>query len=307
MYSRSYHFAEDTHLLNINDSAKRVRKQLKVDLKLLWNWLLANKSSLNRQTTIMILFQKPNRKINWKWNVRLNGYKLTLSDQIKYLGLYLDKHLNGHYQSKLVMQKLARAIGMLSKVRHYVNKAELKNIYHAIFESHLRYGCQIWFLSSTQFIREKIEKLQKKALRIMSFSDFKEPSSPLFKEWKILKIKDIVEIQNCLLCYSFLKGKLPKSFDNFLQRCSDIHSNPTRFSKSEHLYMPRFKSVKHGLNCITNVCVNSWNKLTEMLESPSSVRIFENRYVIYSNPWVLGISYLDFWRTDNYYYHLIQL
>ena len=99
----------------------------------------------------MIIFQKPIRKINWKWNVRLNGYKLTLSDQIKYLGLYLDKHLTGHYQSKLVMQKLAGALGKRSKVRYYVKKAELKNNYHAIFESHLCYGSQIWFLSSTQF------------------------------------------------------------------------------------------------------------------------------------------------------------
>ena len=100
------------------------------------------------------------------------------------------------------MQKLARTLGMLSKVRHYVNKAELKIIDQAIFESHLRYGCQIWFLSSTQFIREKGEKLQKKALRIMYFSDFKNPSSSLCKEWKVLKIKDIIEIQNCLLLIS---------------------------------------------------------------------------------------------------------
>ena len=78
------------------------------------------------------------------------------------------------------------------------------------------------FYQAPSSSEKKIEKLQKKALRIMSFSDFKEPSSPLFKEWKILKIKDIVEIQNCLLSYSFLKGKLPKSFDNFLPRCSDI-------------------------------------------------------------------------------------
>jgi hypothetical protein len=145
---------------------------------------------------------------------------------------------------------------MLSKVRHYVNKAELKNIYHAIFESHLRYDCQIWFLSSTQFIREKIEKLQKKALRILFFSDFKEPFSPLFKEWKIFKIKDIVETQYCLLSYSFLKGKLPKSFDDFFLRFSDIHSNATRFSMSECFYMPRFKIVKYGLNSIVNICVN---------------------------------------------------
>ena len=101
----------------------------------------------------MIIFQKPGSRINWKWNVRLNGYKLTLSDQIKYLGIYLDKYLNGHYQSKLTMQKLAkylgiyldkylnghyqsklnmqklaRSLGMLSKFRHYVQVIELKNI-----------------------------------------------------------------------------------------------------------------------------------------------------------------------------------
>ena len=65
-------------------------------------------------------------------------------DEIKYLGFYLDKYLNSHYQSKLVMQKLARALGMLSKVRHYVAKTVLKNMYHAKFESHLQHGCQIW-------------------------------------------------------------------------------------------------------------------------------------------------------------------
>ena len=67
----------------------------------------------------MIVFQKPGSRIDWNWNIRLNGYKLRLSDQIKYLGIYLDKYLNGHYQSKLVM---------LSKVRYYVQKVELKNI-----------------------------------------------------------------------------------------------------------------------------------------------------------------------------------
>ena len=80
LYSGSYHFADDTHLLNISDSPKKVQKQLNIDLKCLYNWLLANKISLNSKKTEMIIFQKRGSKINWKWNVRLNGYKLTLSD-----------------------------------------------------------------------------------------------------------------------------------------------------------------------------------------------------------------------------------
>ena len=59
------------------------------------------------------------------------------------------------------MQKQASALVMLSKVRHYVKSADIKNFYHAIFESHLRYGCQIWSLS---LVQKKLEKHQKKIL-----------------------------------------------------------------------------------------------------------------------------------------------
>ena len=58
LYSQSFHFADDTNLLNINDSPKKVQKQLNIDLKLLNNWLLANKISLNSKKTEMIIFQK---------------------------------------------------------------------------------------------------------------------------------------------------------------------------------------------------------------------------------------------------------
>ena len=33
---------------------------------------------------------------------------------------------------------------MLAKARHYVPEADLKNIYHAIFSSHIQYGSQVW-------------------------------------------------------------------------------------------------------------------------------------------------------------------
>ena len=118
LYSRSYHFADDTHLLNINNSPKKIQKQLNIDPKLLYNWLLANEISLNSARAEMIVFQKPGSMLNLNWNICLYGYKLKLSDQIKYLGIYLDKYLN--YKSKLVIQKLVRALGMLSKVRYYV-------------------------------------------------------------------------------------------------------------------------------------------------------------------------------------------
>ena len=73
------------------------------------------------------------------------------------------------------------AIAMLSKVRYYVQEYELKNIYLSKFESHVRYGCQIWYQSNSEFIKDTVQNLQKKVLQIMLFSELQESYSPLFE------------------------------------------------------------------------------------------------------------------------------
>ena len=97
-HSRVYHFADDTNLLNISDSPKQMQKRVNIDLKLLYNWLLANKISLNCSKTELIIFQRrggnPN---NFQFKIKLNGLILQPSEYIKYLGVYIDSTLSGNY------------------------------------------------------------------------------------------------------------------------------------------------------------------------------------------------------------------
>ena len=96
-HSSVYHFADDTNLLNINISPKRMQKQVNLDLKSLCKWLLANKISLNCSKTELIFFHKPGYPIhNFNFNIRINGHKLSPSNCIKYLGIYLDSTLSGN-------------------------------------------------------------------------------------------------------------------------------------------------------------------------------------------------------------------
>ena len=57
--SKVFHFADDTNLLNINNSPKKIKKNVNEDLKILYKWLLANKISLNCDKTEVIFFNKP--------------------------------------------------------------------------------------------------------------------------------------------------------------------------------------------------------------------------------------------------------
>ena len=56
-YSKVYHFADDTNLLNINLSPK-LQKYVNIDLKLLCKWLLANKITLYSTKQKSYLFIK---------------------------------------------------------------------------------------------------------------------------------------------------------------------------------------------------------------------------------------------------------
>ena len=175
---------------------------MNIDLHFLYKWLLANKISLNCSKTELIIFHKVRQKMNFKLKIKLNGHKLYPSDNIKYLGVYLDSTLSGEAHCKVLATKLRRANGLLSKVRHYVPKKELKSLYHALFASHLTYGLQVWGQEKNL---DMITKIQNRALRILNFRDFHADSSPLFRNENLLKLTDIVKIKNILFIHDYLK------------------------------------------------------------------------------------------------------
>ena len=263
-HSSVYHFADDTNLLNINKSPKKMQRQVNTDLKYLYQWLLANKISLNCSKTELIFFNKPRQPIqNFKFKIKINGHKITPTDHIKYLGIYLDSSLSGKCHCETVITKLKRANGMLSKIRHYVPKEELKSIYHAIFSSHMIYGCQIWGQSRNAYV-EKIYKLQNKALRIINFADYRADVNPLYINNNILKLQDHIKLQNCLFVHDYLNGALPHCFRDYYFKTNYIYFTvQTRSSNLGCLFAPCKNSTTYGLNSITQKSIRTWNAITK--------------------------------------------
>ena len=261
--SKVYHFADDTNLLNISDSPKKMQKSVNADLKILYNWLLANKISLNCDKTEIIFFHKrgekpPNLKI------KMNGHVIIPSKYIKYLGIYLDETLNGGFHCQDLTKKLKRANGMLCKARHYINLDDLKTLYYAIYSSHLIYGCQIWGQRINTF-NKKVFKLQNRALRIISFSNFHADSNPIYTNLNIIKLSDQITLQNCLFVQDSLKKVSPVCFHDYFKQTFVIHNQNTKGAKLGCLHVSPSNTVTYGLNSITKTCVSNWNDITNKL------------------------------------------
>ena len=262
-YSKTYHFADDTNLLNINNSIFKIKSQLNRDLKTLHIWLLANKISLNESKTELIFFRKPSQKIPLV-KIKVNGTRIVPVTNLKYLGVQLDEFLSGSAHCKTLHTKLSRALGMISKIRYYLkdNESQLLSLYHSIFSSHMLYGCQSWGLNDNNEVR-KIQTLQNRALRLVTFAD--KPNSvyqhnvDIYIDLRLLKFRDVVTLKNLLFVHDFFNNNLPESFAGYFTLSRDIHSHHTRNSARGHLYVPKTNSVKFGSNSFKIKTIHAWN------------------------------------------------
>ena len=72
-YSTTFHFADDTNVLNISDNYKTLQKNVNRDLNYLHQWLLSNKISLNKDKTELIYFHKARSKIPTDLKIKMHG------------------------------------------------------------------------------------------------------------------------------------------------------------------------------------------------------------------------------------------
>ena len=119
-------------------------------------------------------------------NFRLSGQKINTSKSTKYLGIILE-HLIFDKQLEAVKNKLNRANGILAKLRHFTSKDILRTNYFVIFDSHMRYACQVWGTNETQMMNS-LKSSQNKVVRKINFKHYREPCEPLNKESKIYKL-----------------------------------------------------------------------------------------------------------------------
>ena len=117
--------------------------------------------------------------------------------RVKYLGIQIDQHLNWNEHIKNIIPKLTRAIGILSKIRHYVPKFLLKTIYYSIFNSYLIYACQVWG-QNEKWKMKKLSSLQNKAIRIINFKQQDFPVNEPYNANEILKMNNYIRLINFL-------------------------------------------------------------------------------------------------------------
>ena len=103
--------------------------------------------------------------------------------------MFIDKNLNWNHHVHNQSIQLSPSNGILSKLRYNASLHICLDVYYAIFFSHLTYGCNLWGLTSEENI-SKIEVLQRKCVRIMTFAPYDSHSNEIFIDLILLGVRE---------------------------------------------------------------------------------------------------------------------
>ncbi len=81
-------------------------------------------------------------------------------------------------------------MGVLNKLKHFVSLNARVMIYNSLILSHLNYLILAW---GNRCVR--ITKLKKRIVRTLSISKYKAHTEPIFKILSLLKVNDILKLQ----------------------------------------------------------------------------------------------------------------
>ena len=131
-----------------------------------------------------------------------------------------------------ITKTISRNIGVINKLKFIIPKRILHTLYCTLVLPYINYGILIWGKACKTYL-EKIHKLQKWAVRIISNSHYRSHSAPLFQKHDILNIYDSYKLELGVFMYKYFNGLQPMSFNAFFTKPPDIHNYDTR-NKSTH-------------------------------------------------------------------------
>ena len=152
--------------------------------------------TLNVKKSNLILFNiKKNSKLISDTNIKIyiGSDQLEDKETAKYLGVYFHKRLSWNKHIQYKNSKIIRGLGILRKVRNYVQEKTLKNIFNSFIKPYVDYRALRWG-GATQSQLTKIDKSIKKSTRIMLFKGKYDLVKPFYEYLKILPLSENIKL-----------------------------------------------------------------------------------------------------------------
>ena len=208
------------------------------------------------------------------FEIILDGTKLDRVKTTTFLGVTIDENITWKNHIDNVSKTISRNIGVMNKLKHFVPERILYSLYCSLVLPYINYGILVWGNTCKTYL-DKLLKLQKWALRVISNSHYRSHSGPLFAKFHILNIFDTYNLELGVFMFKYSTDALPNVFDNFFLKRSSIHNYHTRFNNDYNQTRNKKSFSDHSVRTQGPILWNSFNK---NIKKSNSIKHFRNQY-----------------------------
>ena len=272
--SQSILFADDNTATFSASSPFALQALVNNNLKLLSEWILANKLTLNISKSHIICFT--NAKIKWSSPLKFlyNGSELTQVTSTTILGVSFDQNISFLPHIISLRKKLASAVYIYSNIRDIIPKYIARSLYFSLFHCHLNYCLLLWGSSCPTHL-SPLNVLHHKILKSFLLLPKRTPSKEVFIKANISPISHHFTLSLCKIIYIFLHSpdSLSLSFSSLFIPTSRIHKHATRASANQDLFIISSNSEARS-NSIAVLGPTAWNSIPGHLKTIPSLSVF---------------------------------
>ena len=152
-----------------------------------------------------------------EFNISISDIVIPTVKETKFLGVWIDHKLNWNTNFSKIINKVKQGLKLLGNIKNLLTKEAKKLVYFAHIQSHINYGLIIWgnMISSSQLSR--LQKLQNKCVMLINNRKH-DISNKSFQMLRILKIKDLLHLENCKFAFEFINGLLPSLIESTVKK-----------------------------------------------------------------------------------------
>lgn len=242
-------FADDTSLIIKNKNSKVISSKLKESILGIKEWFSVNNMLLNVDKTNVIEFALGSRsdKITPECIQEVfNDFNISLSNNVKFLGVRLDTKLTWATHIDEVAKKLCSATYAIKKIKELGGEKAARDVYFAYFHSIMTYGILFW---GTAADANRVFILQKRAVRYILGLKQMDSCRQRFKELSIMTMIGEFIFQNLMHVRENL---------GTIKTKTDLHNVNTRNKARLVVPMTRLAKVSKSYYC---TAIRLYNKI----------------------------------------------
>ena len=193
------------------------------------------------------------------------------------MGVLIDEKLSWKDHVSKMETKLSKCLAILYKSSRILDADSLRVLYCSLLLPYVNYCCEVWgttYKSTTSCII----LLQKKALRIISKEDIRAPTSPLFRNLKLLKFTDLVKLKCAIFMFKAHNNELPTNLQNKFSLVKNSEAYNLRCCDKFKTNFVRTTQMSH---CISSYGVKLYNSLPMIITSKRHIVSFKKSYTKY--------------------------